>query len=59
MRIPAPFDPKYVDFIRRIISTAEVDQPEWDPLKCMFTTMAMAGGNNAHCRLDLLLMVET
>jgi chitosanase len=29
--IPAPFDPKYVRFIRRILSVAETDQPEWDP----------------------------
>ena len=31
MSIPAPFDPKYIEFIRRIISVAETDQPEWDP----------------------------
>jgi chitosanase len=29
--IPAPFDPKYIDFIRRIISVAETGQAEWDP----------------------------
>jgi chitosanase len=31
MSIPAPFDPKYVEFIRRIISVAETDSPQWDP----------------------------
>ena len=31
MSIPAPFDPKYIAFIRRILSVAETDQPEWDP----------------------------
>ena len=31
MPIPAPFDPKYIEFIRRILSVAETDRPEWDP----------------------------
>ena len=31
MSIPAPFDPKYIEFIRRIISVAETDKPVWDP----------------------------
>jgi chitosanase len=31
MTIPAPFDPKYVAFIRRILSVAETDKPIWDP----------------------------
>jgi chitosanase len=26
-----PFDPKYVSFIRRILSVAECGKPEWDP----------------------------
>jgi chitosanase len=29
--IPAPFDPKYTTFIRRILSVAETDRPEPDP----------------------------
>jgi chitosanase len=29
--IPAPFDPKYVSFIRRILSVAETGKPTWDP----------------------------
>jgi chitosanase len=29
--IPAPFDPKYVKLIRRILSVAETGKPEWDP----------------------------
>jgi chitosanase len=29
--IPAPFDPKYIKLIRRILSVAETDQAEWDP----------------------------
>jgi chitosanase len=29
--IPAPFDPKYTVFIRRILSVAETGEPEWDP----------------------------
>jgi chitosanase len=31
MSIPAPFDPKYVLFIRRILSVAETDAPTWNP----------------------------
>lgn len=31
MSIPAPFDPKYVEFIRRIISVAETDKAVWNP----------------------------
>ena len=31
MSIPAPFDPKYIEFIRRILSVAETDQAEWNP----------------------------
>lgn len=31
MSIPAPFDPKYIEFIRRIISVAETDSPQWNP----------------------------
>ncbi|HXL25828.1 MAG TPA: chitosanase [Chthoniobacterales bacterium] len=31
MTIPAPFDPKYVSFIRRILSVAETGKPVWDP----------------------------
>jgi Glycosyl hydrolase family 46 len=31
MTIPAPFDPKCIDFIRRIVSVAETDAPVWDP----------------------------
>lgn len=31
MAIPAPFDPKYIDFIRRIVSVAETDEPVWNP----------------------------
>lgn len=29
--IPAPFDPKYVGFIRRILSVAETGKPQWNP----------------------------
>src|SRR4029077_12199070 len=29
--IPAPFDPKYIAFIRRILSVAETDEARWDP----------------------------
>jgi chitosanase len=29
--IPAPFDPKYIAFIRRILSVAETGKPVWDP----------------------------
>jgi chitosanase len=29
--IPAPFDPKYIAFIRRILSVAETDKATWDP----------------------------
>jgi chitosanase len=29
--IPAPFDLKYVSFIRRILSVAETGKPTWDP----------------------------
>jgi chitosanase len=29
--IPAPFDPKYIKLIRRILSVAETGQAEWDP----------------------------
>jgi chitosanase len=29
--VPVPFDPKYVRLIRRILSVAETDKPEWDP----------------------------
>jgi chitosanase len=29
--IPAPFDPKYIGFIRRILSVAETGKPVWDP----------------------------
>jgi chitosanase len=29
--IPAPFDPKYTAFIRRILSVAETDKADWDP----------------------------
>jgi chitosanase len=29
--IPAPFDPKYVALIRRILSVAETDKAQWDP----------------------------
>jgi chitosanase len=31
MSIPAPFDPKYIEFIRRILSVAETDKPVWNP----------------------------
>jgi chitosanase len=31
MNIPAPFDPKYVEFIRRILSVAETDTAKWNP----------------------------
>jgi chitosanase len=31
MNIPAPFDPKYTGFIRRILSVAETGEPVWDP----------------------------
>jgi chitosanase len=31
MNIPAPFDPKYIEYIRRIISVAETDAPVWNP----------------------------
>lgn len=31
MNIPAPFDPKYIGLIRRILSVAETDNPVWDP----------------------------
>jgi chitosanase len=31
MSIPPPFDPQYVEFIRRIISVAETDDPVWKP----------------------------
>jgi chitosanase len=29
--IQGPFDPKYTAFIRRILSVAETDNPQWDP----------------------------
>jgi hypothetical protein len=29
--IPAPFDPKYIEFIRRILSVAETDTAKWNP----------------------------
>jgi chitosanase len=29
--IPTPFDPKYVEFIRRILSVAETDAAKWNP----------------------------
>jgi chitosanase len=29
--IPAPFDPKYIGLIRRILSVAETGKPTWDP----------------------------
>jgi chitosanase len=29
--IPAPFDPKYTVFIRRILSVAETGEPQWNP----------------------------
>ena len=31
MSIPAPFDPKYIEFIRRILSVAETDTAKWNP----------------------------
>jgi hypothetical protein len=31
MITPVPFDPQYVRFIRRILSVAETDKPEWNP----------------------------
>lgn len=31
MSIPAPFDPKYVELIRRILSVAETDAAKWNP----------------------------
>src|ERR1700752_4541836 len=29
--ISTPLDPKYIAFIRRILSVAETDKPTWDP----------------------------
>ena len=49
--IPAPFDPKYVAFIRRIISVAETDEPVWDPA----SVYVYPDGNNGRkqCTLSI------
>lgn len=31
MLVSAPFDPKYIALIRRVLSVAETGEPEWDP----------------------------
>lgn len=49
--IPAPFDPKYVRYIRRILSVAETDKPEWNPA----SVYVYPDGNNGRkqCTLSI------
>jgi chitosanase len=49
--IPAPFDPKHIAFIRRILSVAETDEPQWDPA----AVYVYGDGNNGRnqCTLSI------
>jgi chitosanase len=49
--IPAPFDPKYVAFIRRILSVAETGEPTWNPAE----VYVYPDGNNGRkqCTLSI------
>ena len=51
MSIPAPFDPKYIEFIRRILSVAETDTAKWNPA----AVYVYADGNNGRkqCTLSI------
>jgi chitosanase len=49
--IPAPFDPKYIAFIRRILSVAETDEPTWDPAAVY--VYADGKGGRKQCTLSI------
>jgi chitosanase len=49
--IPAPFDPKYIAFIRRILSVAETDKAEWDPAAVYI--YADGNGGRKQCTLSI------
>ena len=49
--IPAPFDRKYVSFIRRILSVAETGKPTWDPAAVY--VYADGSGGRKQCTLSI------